>query len=87
VLRLSHRDLRSRIAPSQNTDRHQTLEEVERSHILKTLKATNWVLAGPGGAAARLGLNRSTLYFRMKKLGITRSVDSSSDPQKILATR
>jgi formate hydrogenlyase transcriptional activator len=87
VLRLSLRDLRSRIAPSQNTDHHQTLEEVERSHILKTLKATNWVLAGPGGAAARLGLNRSTLYFRMKKLGITRSVDSSSDPQKILATR
>jgi formate hydrogenlyase transcriptional activator len=87
VLRLSLRDLRSRIAPSQNTDHHQTLEEVERNHILKTLKATSWVLAGPGGAAARLGLNRSTLYFRMKKLGITRSVDSSSDPQKILATR
>jgi formate hydrogenlyase transcriptional activator len=84
VLRLSLRDLRSRIAPSQNTDRHQTLEEVERNHILKTLKATRWVLSGPSGAAARLGLNRSTLYFRMKKLGISRSVDSCTGPQSEL---
>ena len=83
VLRLSPRDLKSRIAPGQNTYRHQTLEEVERNHILKTLKETSWVLSGPGGAAARLGLNRSTLYFRMKKLGIARSVDSCSDPQQI----
>jgi formate hydrogenlyase transcriptional activator len=83
VLRLSLRDLKSRIMPGQNTDRHQTLEEVERNHILKTLKDTRWVLSGPGGAAARLGLNRSTLYFRMKKLGIARSVDSCSDLQKI----
>jgi formate hydrogenlyase transcriptional activator len=82
VLRLSPRDLKSRITPGQNTDRHQTLEEVERSHILKTLKETRWVLSGPSGAASRLGLNRSTLYFRMKKLGIVRSVDSCSDPQK-----
>jgi formate hydrogenlyase transcriptional activator len=84
VLQLSSRDLKSRISPGQNTDRHQTLEEVERSHILKTLKETTWVLSGPSGAAARLGLNRSTLYFRMKKLGIVRSVDSNSDPQKFV---
>jgi len=83
VLQLSLRDLRSRIAPSQNTDRHQTLEEVERDHILKILQETKWVLSGLSGAAARLGLNRSTLYFRMKKLGIARSVDSYSDLQKI----
>ncbi len=83
VLRLSPRDLKSRITPGQDTDRHQTLEEVERNHILKTLKETSWVLSGPGGAAARLGLNRSTLYFRMKKLGIVRSVDSCIDPQRI----
>jgi formate hydrogenlyase transcriptional activator len=84
VLRLSTRDLKSRIMPGQNPDRHQTLEEVERSHILKTLKDTKWVLSGPSGAAARLGLNRSTLYFRMKKLGIARSVESSSEPQKVI---
>jgi formate hydrogenlyase transcriptional activator len=84
VLRFSPRDLKSRITPGQNTDRHQTLEEVERNHILTTLKETKWVLSGPTGAATRLGLNRSTLYFRMKKLGIARSVDSCSDPQKIV---
>ncbi len=83
VLRLSPRDLKSRITPDQNTDRHQTLEEVERNHILRTLKETRWTLSGPSGAASRLGLNRSTLYFRMKKLGISRSVDSSPSPQRV----
>jgi formate hydrogenlyase transcriptional activator len=77
VLRIAPRDLSSRIARGQNTDRAQTLEEVERNHILATLKETRWILSGPGGAAARLGLNRSTLYFRMKKLGIARSLDAS----------
>jgi formate hydrogenlyase transcriptional activator len=50
-----------------------TLEEAERDHILKTLEHTKWVVAGPNGAAARLGIKRSTLYFRMQKLGISRS--------------
>ena len=49
-----------------------TLEEAERLHILDTLKKTRWVLSGPRGAAQRLGINRSTLQFRMKKLGIER---------------
>jgi formate hydrogenlyase transcriptional activator len=49
-----------------------TLEEAEREHIRKTLEQTRWVVAGPNGAAARLGIKRSTLYFRMQKLGITR---------------
>jgi formate hydrogenlyase transcriptional activator len=50
-----------------------TLEEAEREHIIKTLVHTKWVVAGPNGAAARLGMKRSTLYFRMQKLGISRS--------------
>jgi formate hydrogenlyase transcriptional activator len=50
-----------------------TLEEAERDHIRKTLERTRWVVAGPNGAAARLGIKRSTLYFRMQKLGISRS--------------
>jgi transcriptional regulator with GAF, ATPase, and Fis domain len=50
-----------------------TLEEAERDHIRKTLEYTKWVVAGPNGAAARLGMKRSTLYFRMQKLGISRS--------------
>jgi formate hydrogenlyase transcriptional activator len=49
-----------------------SLEDVERNHILQVLKETNWVLSGPSGAAARLGLKRATLQYRMKKLGITR---------------
>jgi formate hydrogenlyase transcriptional activator len=50
-----------------------TLEDAERDHIRKILEQTHWVVAGPNGAAARLGIKRSTLYFRMQKLGITRS--------------
>jgi formate hydrogenlyase transcriptional activator len=72
VLRVPVRDLHPRIAPGHNHERSQTLEEVERKHIVTTLKETRWVLSGPKGAATRLGLNRATLYFRMKKLGIVR---------------
>jgi formate hydrogenlyase transcriptional activator len=50
-----------------------TLEDAERDHIRKTLEHTRWVVAGPNGAAARLGIKRSTLYFRMQKLGISRT--------------
>jgi formate hydrogenlyase transcriptional activator len=49
-----------------------TLEGAERLHILAMLKKTGWVVSGPRGAAARLGINRSTLQFRMKRLGIER---------------
>jgi len=62
----------SRLASAADGWKPQTLEEAERAHILATLKKTRWVLAGPNGAAIRLGLNRSTLQFRMKKLGIVR---------------
>jgi formate hydrogenlyase transcriptional activator len=72
MLRLATRELHTRIVPGHNHERRQTLEEVERIHIVTTLKETRWVLSGPRGAATRLGLNRATLYFRMKKLGIVR---------------
>jgi formate hydrogenlyase transcriptional activator len=49
-----------------------TWKDAERDHILKALEQTRWVVAGPHGAAARLGMKRSTLYFRMQKLGISR---------------
>ena len=49
-----------------------TLEEAERDHIRKTLEHTRWVVAGPNGAAARLRIHRSTLYYRLQKLGIER---------------
>ena len=55
--------------PSQN----QTLEEVERQHIISVLEETGWRVSGKHGAAAILGLNRSTLESKMAKLGITRN--------------
>ena len=53
--------------------REDSLEAVERDHILAVLQQTNWVLSGPRGAAQILGLNPSTLRNRMKKLGLIRS--------------
>jgi formate hydrogenlyase transcriptional activator len=53
-----------------------TLEDAERDHICKTLKKTNGVVAGSHGAAVRLGMKRSTLYYYMQRLGISRSKNS-----------
>ena len=51
---------------------HNVLEATERGHILEALQRCNWVVAGPSGAAARLGMKRSTLQKRIHKLGIAR---------------
>src|SRR5262249_9452293 len=50
-----------------------TLETAEREHILRALEETNWVIGGPRGAAARLGMKRTTLQSRMQKLGLERT--------------
>ena len=50
----------------------ETIEEVERAHIEKVLAACDWKIRGEGGAAEHLGLKRTTLQSRMKKLGIER---------------
>ena len=55
-----------------------TLEEAERNHIRKTLEQAHWVISGPRGAAFRLGLKRTTLYWRMQKLGISRAKKTAS---------
>jgi formate hydrogenlyase transcriptional activator len=52
-----------------------TLREADRDHILKALKETNWLIGGPGGAAARLGLKRTTLIGKMHKLGLSRPIN------------
>jgi formate hydrogenlyase transcriptional activator len=49
-----------------------TLAEAEREHILRVLRETDWVVGGPGGAATRLGLRRTTLIYKMRRLGISR---------------
>jgi formate hydrogenlyase transcriptional activator len=53
---------------------HQSLADAERADILAVLKDTQRVLSGPRGAATRLGMNRSTPQFRMRKLGVAHSV-------------
>ena len=55
-----------------------TLKDTERAMILRTLEATAWVIGGPNGAAAKLGLKRTTLICKMQKLGISRPVLQSS---------
>ena len=55
-----------------------TLKDSERAMILHTLESTAWVIGGPNGAAAKLGLKRTTLICKMQKLGISRPVLQSS---------
>jgi formate hydrogenlyase transcriptional activator len=52
---------------------NKTLADAEREHVLGALRETNWVIGGTNGAAARLGLPRSTFYRLMKKLGLSRT--------------
>jgi formate hydrogenlyase transcriptional activator len=47
-----------------------TLEEMERQHVLRAIRASNWVIGGRNGAAARLGMKRTTLAYRIRKLNI-----------------
>jgi formate hydrogenlyase transcriptional activator len=51
-----------------------TLKEVGRALILQALEAAGWMIGGPEGAAVKLGLKRTTLIYKMKKLGIVRPV-------------
>jgi PAS domain S-box-containing protein len=61
------------VQPAGDSD--SDLESVQREHILKTLRKTNWVIEGARGAAKQLGINPATLRHRMKKLRISRSSD------------
>ena len=49
-----------------------TLEMAEREHIERALRESKWIIGGPTGAAAKLGMKRTTLQSRIRKLGITR---------------
>jgi formate hydrogenlyase transcriptional activator len=51
----------------------RTLKDAEHEQILQALAETNWVIGGPKGAAARLGLQRTTLFYKMKRFGISRA--------------
>jgi len=71
VLRVPVGELKTPVDPSPGD--LLTMQAAEREHILKALEASRWKLAGPAGAASRLGMKRTTLQSRMKKLGISRS--------------
>ena len=69
ALRVPASEFPTRVVPPSGDG---TLEATEREAVVRTLRETNWVLGGPHGAAARLGLKRTTLQSRMRKLGIRR---------------
>jgi formate hydrogenlyase transcriptional activator len=66
-------DLRSMPQIGEPSSATATLADAEREHILNTLSDTGWVIGGPKGAAARLGMKRSTLQWKMKRLGISKA--------------
>ena len=80
ILKVPLDDLRRRVSSAEFSDgvsgfqdagkMRGVLEDTERKQILTALKQTNWVVAGPKGAAALLGMKRSTLQSHMKRLGI-----------------
>jgi formate hydrogenlyase transcriptional activator len=69
---------------AQNSHRDGSLESVGREHIVRMLGETGGVLAGPRGAAARLGLKRTTLYSRIKKMGISPEEYENHEPDQEL---
>ena len=72
-LRLASSPLASAEEASGEKKAAATLADAEREHIRGVLRETGWVVGGPKGAAARLGMKRSTLQWKMKKLGISRN--------------
>ena len=68
-------DLTVKLEPSSFSSiaPEMSLIEVERHHILQTLRKSFWKIRGPGGAAELLDIHPSTLYSRMKKLGISKT--------------
>jgi len=72
ILRAPISELQPFHTPKEDTVRMNGLAEVERDHILRALEASDWVIGGRNGAAERLGMKRTSLVYRMKKLRISR---------------
>ena len=85
VLHGSMHELNDRTKADSRSSRSVTLEEAERSHILRILQQTEGVVGGPSGAAVRLGVPRTTLLARMKRLGINYG-QSSALPMRAAAS-
>jgi formate hydrogenlyase transcriptional activator len=80
ILRIPLAELAPDESEMGNGDGSGTLEDAEREHILHVLRETRGIIGGPNGAAARLGLKRTTLNSKMRKLGITRDEISKVSP-------
>ena len=65
-------NLPATVSPSASSAGIATLEHAEREHIIRALREAEWIVGGPNGAANRLGMKRTTLQSRIKKLGIAR---------------
>jgi formate hydrogenlyase transcriptional activator len=83
VLRLPL-DLKPTVKQSSDSVSH-TLADADREHILETLEQTDWLIGGQGGAADRLGLPRTTLIYKMRKLGIERRRSARPRPVRRIA--
>jgi formate hydrogenlyase transcriptional activator len=79
VLRAPTSELEPFSAPKGSNAPITGLEEVEREHIVRALEASHWVVGGRNGAAERLGMKRTSLVYKMGRLGISRPV--SAQPQ------
>jgi formate hydrogenlyase transcriptional activator len=69
-LRAPLEELKQQTVQSPGANSLSTLEEMEREHVLRALRESNWVTGGPNGAAVRLGMKRTTLAYRIRKLKI-----------------
>lgn len=76
LLRTEHLQLDVIVSTKQILNTPQTLADLERAFILQTLKENNWQVGGKAGAAAQLGLKRTTLTSKMEKLGIGRPTEN-----------
>jgi formate hydrogenlyase transcriptional activator len=89
--RVLSRQTTDRLKPNLTTRVHRhvvaeppsikTLADAERAHIIATLRETNWIIGGPRGAAAQLGLPRTTLIAKMQRLGISNETSRRLSPQ------
>jgi PAS domain S-box-containing protein len=70
VLRPPLAELKQVTVPGSSS-KLSTLAETEREHVLRAIRESNWVIGGPNGAAARLGMKRTTLAYRIRKLNIS----------------
>jgi formate hydrogenlyase transcriptional activator len=74
-----HKKQTELVVPSQLSTRtfhsSMTLEDSDRTLILETLEQAGWIVGGPNGAAAKLGLKRTTLLAKMRRMGISRPID------------